>query len=79
MFSPIKNLLAEYLLDLSSHEGSDELFISSSLVAEHFSISSRHVRRIMAEFAKEGIISRQRSQIRIIDKEALRTYVPDAH
>ena len=77
MFSPIKNLLAEYLLDLSIHESSNELTVSSTLVAEHFSVSSRHVRRIMAEFATEGIITRHRSKIQIMNKGALRGYAPD--
>lgn len=75
MLFPLKNLLAKYLYDLTIHQGSRDLVISSNTTAERFGVSSRHLRRIMAEFEEEHILTRNRRKIKVIDLDRLSRYV----
>jgi len=78
IFYPLKNLLAKYLYDLAVYQSTPKLNISSSQAAERFGVSSRHIRRTLAEFATEGILIREKTQVHIIDMENLSKYLPSS-
>ena len=74
LFFPLKNSLAKYLYDLSIHQNTNVLKISTNDAAERFGVSSRHLRRTMASLASEDIITRQHTTITIINMEKLWHY-----
>ncbi len=72
---PLKNRLAKYLSDVSSMQNTSSIKINQTQTAEYFGVTSRHLRRILAELEDELILSRQGSHIKITDMDKLNEYV----
>lgn len=71
MLYPIRNQLGHILLTLSDTAGADVFVLRSGEVAKELGISGRHLRRVLQEYEREGILLRQGSNLHILDKKAL--------
>ncbi len=74
---PLENRVASYLVsisELSDQDRLDEIRVTSlEEMADLLCSSYRHLHRILEAFEKEQIISRNRSKIRILDFEKLKS------
>lgn len=72
-FRTIRRKLSAYLLDLSEKQGfcSVTLDRPKSALAEYFGVARPSLEREVANMRKEGLISANRRQITILDKQAL--------
>ncbi|MFD1955649.1 Crp/Fnr family transcriptional regulator [Paenibacillus thailandensis] len=74
---PLEQRFANYLM--SSQAAASSEFHASNLqhVAELLGTSYRHLNRIIAKFAAEGVVERKRGKIVIVDSEKLRARSSD--
>lgn len=74
---PLENRVASYLVsisEISSQNRLDELRVTSlEEMADLLCSSYRHLHRILESFESQGIISRHRSKIRILDFDKLKS------
>jgi len=72
-FSTIKGKIAQYLLDLSSRQGSDTLLLpmSQSQLSELFGVTRPSIGRAMGEMNHDGLIHTDGKQVNILDKKGL--------
>ena len=73
IFYPLKNRLATYLYNLSAGDDLIEEFRQSD-VALSYGITDRHLRRVLSELEDEKVILRNRSEIKILNKDLLKKY-----
>lgn len=73
IFYPLKNRLATYLYNLSAGDDLIEEFRQSE-VALSYGITDRHLRRVLSELEDEKVILRNRSEIKILNKDLLKKY-----
>lgn len=69
---PLKNRLADFILDLSERQASDQITIRTEDLAEYFAVTVRHLRRVLSELEQASVIERSKNQIRLMDREALK-------
>ncbi len=72
-FSTIKGKIAQYLLDLSSRQGSDtiRLALSQSQLSELFGVTRPSIGRAMGEMNRDGLILTEGKQVSILNKPGL--------
>jgi CRP-like cAMP-binding protein len=74
---PLENRVASYLVsvsELSDQNRLEEIRVNSlEEMADLLCSSYRHLHRILEAFEKDGIIARNRSKIRILDFERLKS------
>jgi len=72
-FSTIKGKIAQFLLDLSSRQGSDTLLLpkSQSQLSELFGVTRPSIGRAMGEMNRDGLISTEGKQVSILNKTGL--------
>jgi len=74
---PLENRVASYLIsisEISDQKRLDEIRVNNlEEMADMLCSSYRHLHRILTEFEAEGIISRNRSKIRILNFEQLKS------
>ena len=68
---PLKNRLAKFLLDQTERQQTDCITVQTVQIAEYFGVTSRHLRRVLSELEKEGIIERSKDRITLVQKEVL--------
>lgn len=71
---PLKERIATYLHILAEEDDIIRSFRRSE-VALSYGISERHLRRVLSELEDEGIISKRRGSIEIVDRDKLKKYV----
>ncbi|TYB91344.1 MAG: winged helix-turn-helix domain-containing protein [Kosmotoga sp.] len=82
--TPLKKRVATYLLLMTSDERNermlDELETESQIeISELLGSSYRHVNRVMKELSDDGVITVNRSQIKIEDYEKLKNIASDLY
>ncbi len=82
--APLKKRVATYLLLMTSDERNermlDELETESQIeISELLGSSYRHVNRVMKELSDDGVITVNRSQIKIEDYEKLKNFASDLY
>ena len=72
-FSTIKGKIAQYLLDLSSRQGSDALMLPMSQfqLSELFGVTRPSIGRAMGEMNRDGLIKTDGKQVSILNKTGL--------
>lgn len=63
---PLKNRLANFLLEQASRQNSNTITAPTEQIAEYFGVTSRHLRRVLSELEKEGVIHRSKDQITLM-------------
>jgi|GEM_PF-1469723 len=74
LLMPTQNRIAKHLYDLVTNSQSMSIKIKINQSADYLDISSRHFRRILTKFQEEGILSRNRSSITVLNLEGLKAY-----
>lgn len=69
MLYPLKNRLALHLLAEAADKGSTVLHMETT--AQYLGTSARHLRRVLAEWEGEGLVSRQGSRVMILNRPGL--------
>jgi CRP/FNR family transcriptional regulator, dissimilatory nitrate respiration regulator len=72
-FSTIKGKIAQFLLDLSSRQGSETLMLpmSQSQLSELFGVTRPSIGRAMGEMNRDGLISTEGKRVSILNKPGL--------
>lgn len=72
---PLKNRLAQYLVDILEYHPDPRIPLSYTQTAEYFGITPRHLRRLLAEMEDAGIVKRHAQTLEVLDGDALRELV----
>ena len=68
---PLKNRLANFLLEQKVRQHTNSITLQTEQIAQYFGVTSRHLRRVLSELEKEGIIKRVKDCITLIKPEVL--------
>lgn len=72
LFYPVDVRLASYLLSMTPHEATLQATLADLTdVADLIGTSYRHVNRTLKRFAEEGLITRQKGSVTLVDRQGL--------
>lgn len=71
MLYPVKSRFCHYLLLLSDEMESDRFPVKMIEAAQYLGITDRHLRRILTELTREGLLSQHGSTVIILDRKRL--------
>lgn len=71
---PLKNRLAKYLFDKYQQQDTSEIPLKTTQTAEYFGVTSRHLRRILADMEHEGVLKRNKAVVCLKDIQQLKKY-----
>lgn len=71
VFMSMDKRLANFLLEQSSIEGSDELFITHDTIARNLGTAREVVSRMLKYFESEGLVALTRGRVTLIDRKRL--------
>lgn len=73
MWKSMDSRLASFLLEESGMDGSDKLYITHEIIANHLGTAREVVTRMLRYFQSEGMVSLTRGSIELIDRARLET------
>ena len=71
MFMSMDRRLANFLLEQSSIEGSDELFITHDTIARNLGTAREVISRMLKYFESEGLVALTRGKVVLLDRKRL--------